>query len=155
VLDWIGCELGDRATDTFTTAARRVFGNLRQASRNVFGRSRKPSSEPPLLDPPPVVAQRQMGTCSDSTAPNGAGLVLHKQLAWWPLCMAVADSSPVSGEDMHAVLCGGASEAGVDMAAPRRAITRRPWILNGTLGTIRPDNAVRELLKPSSRRREN
>ena len=101
MLDWIGCALAGSGHRTITT----LLGVLQETSgkpaATVLGRKLKLG----LLDAP--LANGQMGHVLDYDDTHMGGVVLHTSSPVLAALFALAERAPVSGEALHAGLCGG------------------------------------------------
>ena len=129
VLDWIGCALAGSGHNEVTTLldVLREAGGRPQAT--VLGRNLKLG----LLDAP--LANGQMGHLLDYDDTHMGGVVLHTSSPVLAALFALAERSPVSGEDFVLAYAVG-FEAGVRSGRTAPGHHKGGWHLTGTLGSI-------------------
>ena len=145
VLDWIGCALAGSGHRTIAT----LLGVLQETSgkpvATVLGRKRKLG----LLDAP--LANGQMGHVLDYDDTHMGGVVLHTSSPVLAALFALAERSPVSGEDLMLAYAVG-FEAGVRSGRSAPGHHKGGWHLTGTLGSIAAGIAAGKLLNLDAQR---
>jgi 2-methylcitrate dehydratase PrpD len=145
VLDWIGCALAGSGHRTITT----LLGVLQETSGKpagtVLGRKLKLG----LLDAP--LANGQMGHVLDYDDTHMGGVVLHTSSPVLAAPFALAERSPVSGEQFMLAYATG-FEAGVRSGRTAPGHHKGGWHLTGTLGSIAAGVAGGKLLNLDAQR---
>jgi 2-methylcitrate dehydratase PrpD len=139
VLDWIGCALAGFGHRTITT----LLGVLQETSgkpaATVLGRKLKLG----LLDAP--LANGQMGHVLDYDDTHMGGVVLHTSSPVLAALLALAERSPVGGEQFMLAYAVG-FEAGVRSGRTAPGHHKGGWHLTGTLGSIAAGVAAGKLI---------
>jgi 2-methylcitrate dehydratase PrpD len=139
VLDWIGCALAGSGHRTITTLLSVLQETTGKPVATVLGRKLKLGP----LDAP--LANGQMGHVLDFDDTHMGGVVLHTSSPVLAALLALAERSPVSGEDLMLAYAVG-FEAGVRSGRTAPGHHKGGWHLTGTLGSIAAGAAAGKLL---------
>src|ERR1700752_2669339 len=139
VLDWIGCALAGSGHRTITTLLAVLQDISGRPQATVFGRKLRLG----LLDA--ALANGQMGHVLDYDDTHMGGVVLHTSSPVLAALFALAERTPVSGEDLMLAYAVG-FEAGVRAGRTAPGHHKGGWHLTGTLGSIAAGAACGRLL---------
>src|SRR5260221_4296443 len=140
MLDWIGCALAGSGHRTVTTILSVLQETSGKPVATVFGRKLKLG----LLDAP--LANGQMGHVLDFDDTHMGGVVLHTSSPVLAALLALAERSPVSGQELMLAYAVG-FEAGVRSGRTAPGHHKGGWHLTGTLGSIAAGTAAGKLLR--------
>jgi 2-methylcitrate dehydratase PrpD len=139
LLDWIGCALagsGHRTVKTLLAVLQETTG---KPVATVLGRNLKLG----LLDAP--LANGQMGHVLDYDDTHMGGVVLHTSSPVLAALLALAERTPVTGEQFMLAYAVG-FEAGVRAGRTAPGHHKGGWHLTGTLGSIAAGTAAGKLI---------
>jgi 2-methylcitrate dehydratase PrpD len=139
VLDWIGCALAGSGHRTISTLLSVLQETSGKPQATVLGRKLKLG----LLDAP--LANGQMGHVLDYDDTHMGGVVLHTSSPVLAALLALAERTPVSGEQFMLAYAVG-FEAGVRAGRTAPGHHKGGWHLTGTLGSIAAGAACAKLL---------
>jgi 2-methylcitrate dehydratase PrpD len=139
VLDWIGCALAACRHPTVATLIDVLAETGGRPQATVIGRSQKLG----LTDAP--LANGQMGHVLDFDDTHMGGVVLHTSSPVLAGLLALAERTPVSGQDLMLAYAVG-FEAGVRSGRTAPGHHKGGWHLTGTLGSIAAGAACGKVL---------
>jgi 2-methylcitrate dehydratase PrpD len=138
-LDWVGCALAGSGHRTVATLLEVLQETSGRPAATVLGRNLKLG----LLDAP--LANGQMGHVLDYDDTHMGGVVLHTSSPVLAALLALAERTPVGGEQfMLAYVIG--FEAGIRSGRAAPGHHKGGWHLTGTLGSIAAGTAAGKLL---------